>query len=322
MQDRESLSGGNPGEPKARTPAEERGIAGATGAGQPPDDNEESTRDSADRRSPAGHTTPPAPDESNRHLIARLRERVAELEQWQRDMVEKAADKSLAGYRELAAQTAWALNERDAARAKLDRLEKHTWTLAIELDAAQDERDAAREQLIAKEAAAQSALEDAWSERDAARAEVERLMCHVRGSPALSTQYVRLAEGKIESLRAEVERLRTELADSTRSIGEYDDEVVLLQRSADEWQADALREAQNVAYWRAEVEALRKDAERLDFVECHLCRAGNVMGDRGRVLGIMKAWQIVTQLDEPLRLTIDRLKAAIDAEADAAREAT
>lgn len=33
----ESLSGGNPGEPKACTPAEERGIVGATGAGQPPE---------------------------------------------------------------------------------------------------------------------------------------------------------------------------------------------------------------------------------------------------------------------------------------------
>lgn len=63
----ESLSGGNPGESKACTPAEKRGIVGATGAGQHPDGDGESTRDSAERRSPAGTTGTPAPDESNRH---------------------------------------------------------------------------------------------------------------------------------------------------------------------------------------------------------------------------------------------------------------
>lgn len=46
-------------------------------------------------------------------LIARVRE----LEQWQRDMVEKAAENSLDGYRELAACAAAAENERDEARA-------------------------------------------------------------------------------------------------------------------------------------------------------------------------------------------------------------
>ena len=46
-------------------------------------------------------------------LIARVRE----LEQWQHDMVEKAAAKSLDGYRELAARAAAAENERDEARA-------------------------------------------------------------------------------------------------------------------------------------------------------------------------------------------------------------
>ena len=63
----ESLSGGNPSEPKACTGAEERGISGATGAGQLPDGNPESTGDSTDRRSPAGHRESPAPDGSTRH---------------------------------------------------------------------------------------------------------------------------------------------------------------------------------------------------------------------------------------------------------------
>lgn len=64
----ESLSGGNPGEPKACTPAEERGIVGATGAGQLPDDKPESTVGSAERRSPDDTTGPSSPDESNRHF--------------------------------------------------------------------------------------------------------------------------------------------------------------------------------------------------------------------------------------------------------------
>lgn len=64
----ESLSVGNHGEPKACTGAEERGISGATGAGQHPDDNSESTGDSADRRSPDGTERTPSPDESNRHF--------------------------------------------------------------------------------------------------------------------------------------------------------------------------------------------------------------------------------------------------------------
>ena len=64
----ESPSARNGGEPKACTPAEERGIAGATGAGQHPDTTVE-TRDSAERRSPAGIQDSPAPDESNRHPI-------------------------------------------------------------------------------------------------------------------------------------------------------------------------------------------------------------------------------------------------------------
>lgn len=65
---KESLSGGNPGEPNACTGAEERGISGATGAGQLPDGNPESTGDSADRRSPDGTARTPSPDESNRHF--------------------------------------------------------------------------------------------------------------------------------------------------------------------------------------------------------------------------------------------------------------
>lgn len=75
----ESLSVGNHGDPTACHTAEERGIAVATGSGRLPDDNPESTGDSAERRSPAGTPAAPAPDESNRHstycacLIERLR---------------------------------------------------------------------------------------------------------------------------------------------------------------------------------------------------------------------------------------------------------
>lgn len=68
---KESLSGGNPGEPKACTGAEERGISGATGAGQHPDGNPESTGDSAERRSPVGTERTPSPDESNRHHVSK-----------------------------------------------------------------------------------------------------------------------------------------------------------------------------------------------------------------------------------------------------------
>jgi hypothetical protein len=63
----ESLSGDNPGEPKACTGAEERGISGATGAGQLPATTAE-TRDSAERRSPDGTERTPSLDESNRHF--------------------------------------------------------------------------------------------------------------------------------------------------------------------------------------------------------------------------------------------------------------
>lgn len=66
--DEVSLSGREPGEPTACHTAEERGIAVATGSGRLPDDNPESTGDSAERRSPAGTPAAPAPDESNRHL--------------------------------------------------------------------------------------------------------------------------------------------------------------------------------------------------------------------------------------------------------------
>lgn len=68
---KESLSGSNPGEPKACTPAEERGIVGATGAGQLPDGKPGSTVDSAERRSPDDTTGPSSPDESNRHLSSK-----------------------------------------------------------------------------------------------------------------------------------------------------------------------------------------------------------------------------------------------------------
>lgn len=56
-----------------------------------------------------------------------------------------------------------------------------------------------------------------------------------------------------------------------------------------------------------------KNQERLDFMEKHLCRAGDIVSRTGQVTGIIKCWQVVTQLDESLRLTIDRLRAAFAA---------
>ena len=65
---------------------------------------------------------------------------------------------------------------------------------------------------------------------------------------------------------------------------------------------------------RAELATARKDVERLDFVEQKLCRAGEVRTERWELTGIMKCWQIVTQLDEPMRETIDRLHTALKRE--------
>ena len=53
-------------------------------------------------------------DLQREHIVERDR-RIAELEQWQRDMVNKAAEKSLDGYRELGAEAAQAEEQRDAA---------------------------------------------------------------------------------------------------------------------------------------------------------------------------------------------------------------
>lgn len=62
-----------------------------------------------------------------------------------------------------------------------------------------------------------------------------------------------------------------------------------------------------------EIASLRKDAERLDFVEQNLCRAGDIMKN-GQAVGIMKCWQVITQCDDSLRATIDLLRAAITGE--------
>jgi hypothetical protein len=58
-------------------------------------------------------------------------------------------------------------------------------------------------------------------------------------------------------------------------------------------------------------EELRKDAERLDWVERNLCRAEEVTDKSGRFVGIMKCWQVVTQCDDSLRDTVDTLRAAL-----------
>lgn len=56
--------------------------------------------------------------------IERLQSRVAELEQWQRDMVEKAASKSLDGYRELGSRAAAAENRADTLQSRVNFLER------------------------------------------------------------------------------------------------------------------------------------------------------------------------------------------------------
>lgn len=62
----ESRSAGNGGEPKACTPAEERGYAGATGAGQLPDGDEERLVTVRKGAHPLANNATPAPDEGNR----------------------------------------------------------------------------------------------------------------------------------------------------------------------------------------------------------------------------------------------------------------
>ena len=52
--------------------------------------------------------------------LHKLRVENAQLKQWQRDMVKKAADKSLDGYRELGARCADFERERDALKAERD----------------------------------------------------------------------------------------------------------------------------------------------------------------------------------------------------------
>jgi hypothetical protein len=84
----------------------------------------------------------------------------------------------------------------------------------------------------------------------------------------------------------------------------------------------ALRESESrAAALQKELEAVREqaslaeeDSDRLSWVERHLCRAGEVRDERGNLTGIMKCWQIVTQCDDPLRETIDTLRAALSKE--------
>lgn len=103
---------------------------------------------------------------------------------------------------------------------------------------------------------------------------------------------------ELERLRAEVERLTTE-RDGPRYRCPQCDHLRL-----------ELGEARAAL---ARAEAVKRDEERLDFVERHLCRAGDVRDQNGQVTGIMKCWQVVTQCDDSLRDTIDLLRAAIDA---------
>ncbi len=54
--------------------------------------------------------------------VERLRARVADLERWQTEMVEKVAEQRLDGYRELAARAAAAENAADTLRARIAEL--------------------------------------------------------------------------------------------------------------------------------------------------------------------------------------------------------
>ena len=73
--------------------------------------------------------------------------------------------------------------------------------------------------------------------------------------------------------------------------------------------------AERIRALERERDALLVDAKRLDWVDKHLCRAGNVVSADQQVVGIMKCWQVVTQCDDSLRTTIDLLRARIDEEA-------
>ncbi len=145
----ESLSGGNPGEKSACLPADNRGIAeagsnpathpdpksgmsGAPGSGQHPDDDEESTRDCAERRSPAGTERTPAPDESNRHAppppdVQR------EVEMWRQvwDNVKLDVHNLREDNKPLAVAAAYALARADAERYRWLR-ERINWRDTVE----------------------------------------------------------------------------------------------------------------------------------------------------------------------------------------------
>jgi chromosome segregation ATPase len=98
--------------------------------------------------------------------------RIQQLETDVRTMVQKAADKSLAGYRELGDAAAKAENERDEALARVQQLESRV--LELEEDAAEmrKELDEARER-VAETVADRNEYQDANDTMQARAAELE-----------------------------------------------------------------------------------------------------------------------------------------------------
>lgn len=97
-------------------------------------------------------------------------------------------------------------------------------------------------------------------------------------------------------LQAELAALRAEAASANQAVAK-----IALELCADK---EKLRKL------RAERDVLKKDAERIDFVERHLCRSGDVFHE-GALVGIMKVWQVVTQRNDTIRETIDLLREAL-----------
>lgn len=109
--------------------------------------------------------------------IAALRAEVERLKKWQRDMVAKAAEKSLDGYRALGARAAAAENQRDTEKARADAAELRTveaHSLAKGLRAATLNAEAERDALAKVIEGAWRMIECGWSDNIESRAEWER----------------------------------------------------------------------------------------------------------------------------------------------------
>lgn len=60
----------------------------------------------------------------------------------------------------------------------------------------------------------------------------------------------------------------------------------------------------------SELSRVREDAERMDWMERHLCRAGEVKDNAGQTVKLCRVWSIMGEL-ETLRETIDAHREAL-----------